>query len=185
MTTHSDRDRSERPWWPPAAPEAYADEPVPFVLTDEPQGEHVRRFPLDEGDPGSALLPVVPEGILLRCIMCPETLADTAGGWLVHHDDGSHTFEPSSAPARNPLHGMPATGDAADTVADDVIRAWDEGYRFGRLQQFDADHISAPKWPTHNGRASLARNLDYAMGSCHDNPYRATMDDTADPEVGS
>lgn len=121
MTTpHADRDRSE-PWWPPGAPRTYAvdaDEPVPFLLTDEPQGELVRCFPLDEGDPGTPLLPVAPGGVLLQCIMCPATLADTAGGWLVHHDDGSHTYEPSSAPAANPLHEMPDQG-AAVTVADD------------------------------------------------------------------
>jgi len=122
MTTHSDRDRSERPWWPPAATrQADLDEPVPFVLSDEPQGERVR-FPLDEGDPGSALLPVAPEGILLRCSMCPATLADTGGGVLWHMEDGTHTYEPSSAPARNPLHGMPATGDAERTIPAEAER---------------------------------------------------------------
>jgi hypothetical protein len=30
--------------------------------------------------------------------------------------DGSHTYEPSSAPDGSPLHGQPATRDAAPTV---------------------------------------------------------------------
>ena len=141
MTTHSDRDRSERPWWPPAATrQADLDEPVPFVLSDEPQGERVR-FPLDDGDTGEAMLRVTsiydheageivpmvplvraPEGTLLRCSMCPATLADTGGGVLWHMEDGTHTYEPSSAPARNPLHGMPATGDAERTIPAEAER---------------------------------------------------------------
>jgi hypothetical protein len=95
-TPHADRDRTEPPpgaWWPPAAPAAYADldEPVPFVLTDEPVGE---AWSLDDGDTGVSILPSAPEGITLQCTLCPHTLADTRGGNLVHEGDGSHTYVP-------------------------------------------------------------------------------------------
>lgn len=36
-----------------------------------------------------------PEGEHLACGVCPETLVDTSGGSLEHHDDGSHTYHPA------------------------------------------------------------------------------------------
>lgn len=103
---HADRDRSE-PFWPPAAAAAYAaaDEPVPFLLTDEPVGAPAPgltvsgRWLLDEGDPGTPLLPAAPAGVELACTVCPVTLADTRGGRLEHHDDGTHTLVPSQPAA--------------------------------------------------------------------------------------
>jgi hypothetical protein len=67
--------------------------------------------------------------------------------------------------------------DAEAKVRAVEARAWDEGYRFGRLMQFDADWQDKPKWPTHNSRQSLVSNLDRAAGSNHDNPYRTALAD--------
>lgn len=36
----------------------------------------------------------IPEGRVIKCTRCPAELADTRGGHLVHHVDGSHTYMP-------------------------------------------------------------------------------------------
>jgi hypothetical protein len=41
-------------------------------------------------------IPTVPEGEVAGCQVCPAELADTRGGWLEHHDDGSHTYHPEA-----------------------------------------------------------------------------------------
>lgn len=62
-------------------------------------------------------------------------------------------------------------------TTDAKADAWDEGYRFGRLMQFDADWVDKPKWFRHNSRKSLVANLDSAERgkSNHDNPYLAAL----------
>lgn len=61
----------------------------------------------------------------------------------------------------------------ADAQAD----AWDEGYRFGRLMQFDADYAAADRSIRRNHRVSLVAALDSAerTKSNHDNPYRPRL----------
>lgn len=57
-------------------------------------------------------------------------------------------------------------------MSEKQAKAWQEGYKFGRLMQFDADWVNAPKWPRHNSRKSLERNLEAFEGmNNHDNPY--------------
>lgn len=74
-------------------------------------------------------------------------------------------------------YGLYKSAEIDVDTAEKTVRmlkqlAWDEGYRFGRIMQFDADWYDRPKWARHNSRNSLLENLDHSMGRNHDNPYR-------------